>query len=373
LKVAYFILNSFDVDSRARLEVETINQMGHKVDIIVTEGASSTKHLGCPIHRIGQRRWPSRKIRFIQYNLAAALIGMRLRADIYHAVDLDTLAAAFWAARKTGGRIIYEARELYTELEPLRGRKVIRSFWQSLERRLIGKVDRVVTINESIAMELCGRYGIEKPAVIRNVAGAPKSLNPRDLKAQYGIPEDNKILIYQGVLRRGQGLMKQLDILRLLNGVSMVFVGDGPLESDLKEKTSRLALNDRVIFAGRVAPDELLSYTASADAGMLLMEGVALNNRLALPQKLFQYLSAGIPQIVSSMPEMSRFVKEQGTGIVVSSDDPVGAAAEIAGFISDHERFNMARENCRKSAATINWETESARWIEIYKELEPGG
>jgi glycosyltransferase involved in cell wall biosynthesis len=370
LRVAYFILNSFDVDSRARLEVETIRKMGHEVEIIVTKGASSREYLGCPIHRIGQWRWPSRKIRFIQYNLAAALIGMRLKAEIYHAVDLDTLAAAFWAGRKTGGRVIYEARELYTELEPLRGRNLVRLFWENLERRLISEVDAVVTINESIAMELCKRYGIEQPPVIRNVARAPKSLKKRNLKEEFGIPGSHKILIYQGVLRRGQGLSTQLDILRFLDGVSMILIGDGPMEMVLKERASRLGLERRVIFAGRVAPDELLNYAASADAGMLLMEDVALNNRLALPQKLFQYLSAGIPQIVSAMPEISRFVREQETGIVVDSKDPVGAAAEIAAFITDSERYGRTRENCRKSAIINNWETESAKWIEIYKEME---
>lgn len=369
MRVAYFILNSFDVDSRARLEVETIRQMGHEVEMIVTKGESSREYLGCPIHRIGQWRWPSRKIRFLQYNLVAALIGMRLKADIYHAVDLDTLAPAFWAGRKTGGRVIYEARELYTELEPLRGRNLVRSFWEHLERRLISKVDAVVTINESIAIELCKRYRIEKPSVIRNVALIPKSLEVRNLRAEFGIPDSHKILIYQGVLRGGQGLLAQLDMLRFLDGVSMIFVGDGPLEKDLREKASRLGLEDRAIFAERIPPDELVNFTASADAGMLLMEDVALNNRLALPQKLFQYLSAGIPQIVSAVPEISRFVRGQETGIVVNSKDPVGAAAEIAAFVFDSERYSRARENCRKSAAINNWETESTKWIEIYEEL----
>ena len=372
MRVAYFILNSFDVDSRARLEVETIRGMGHSVDIIVTKGAESTEYLGCPIHRIGQWRWPSRKMRFIQYNLKAALIGMRLKADIYHAVDLDTLAAAHWAAGRSGGRVIYEARELYTELEPLRGRNIVRSFWESLERRLIGKVERVVTINESIATELVSRYGIEKPAVIRNVAPVPKSIKLVDLRAEYGIPEGHKILIYLGVLRRGQGLLTQLDILRFLERVTMIFVGGGPLEADLRIKVSQLGLQDRAVFAGRIPPDELLNFVASADAGMLLMEDVALNNRLALPQKLFQYLSAGLPQIVSSMPEISRFVREQETGIVISTDDPQIAAAEISGFVFDQERCENARQNCRKSAENNNWERESAKWIEIYNELESG-
>ena len=370
MKVSYLILNSFDIDSRARLEVETIGQMGHQVDIIVTVGAETDEYLGFPIHRIAQQTWPSRKIRFIQYNLKAAMIGMKLKADIYHAVDVDTLAAAYWAAKKTGGRVIYEARELYTELEPLKGRNLVRSFWGYLEKRLIGKAARVVTINDSIADELCRRYGIKKPDVVRNVAKSPGNIRAIDLRRKFGIPHDHKIIVYQGVLRRGQGLSYQLDILRYLDRVVMMFLGEGPIESELKEKSSSLDVGDKLIFAGRIPPDELLNYTASADAGILLMEDIALNNRLALPQKIFQYLIAGIPQIVSPMPEISRFVEDEKTGVVVSEDDPREAADAIAGFLFNDNIYLAARENCRKSSLKNNWETESLKWIEIYKDLE---
>ncbi len=370
MRVAYFILNPFDIDTRARLEVETIGRMGHQVDIIVTVGAETKEFLGYPIHRIAQLTWPSRKIRFIQYNLKAALIGMRLKADIYHAVDVDTLAAAFWAANKTGGKVIYEARELYTELEPLRGRNLVRSFWGYLEKRLIGKAARVVTINDSIADELCRRYRIRRPDVIRNVAKSPVSIMPVDLRRKFGIPDDHKIIVYQGVLRRGQGLLYQLDILQHLEKVVMLFIGTGPIEAELKEKSSSLNVEDKVIFAGRVPPDELLNYTASADAGILLMEDIALNNRLALPQKLFQYLSSGIPQVVSPMPEISRFVEDENTGVVVSLSDPQEAADIIGGFIFDEGLYSAVRENCRRSSLKNNWETESVKWIEIYENLE---
>lgn len=370
MRVAYFILNPFDIDTRARLEVETIGRMGHQVDMIVTVGARTKEFLGYPIHRIGQLTWPSRKIRFIQYNLKAALIGMRLKADIYHAVDVDTLAAAFWAANRTGGKVIYEARELYTELEPLRSRNLVRSFWGYLEKRLIGKAARVVTINDSIADELCRRYRIKRPDVIRNVAKSPVSISPVDLRRKFGIPDDHKIIVYQGVLRRGQGLLYQLDILQHLEKVVMLFIGRGPIEAELKEKSSSLNVEDKVIFAGRVPPDELLNYTASADAGILLMEDIALNNRLALPQKLFQYLSAGLPQVVSPMPEISGFVEGENTGVVVSLSDPREAADTIGGFIFDEGLYSAVRENCRRSSLKNNWETESVKWIEIYENLE---
>jgi glycosyltransferase involved in cell wall biosynthesis len=370
LKVAYLILNSLEYDSRARLEIDVIGGMGHQVEIICTVGADSDNYKGHPVHRVVQNTWPTRKIRFVQFNLHAASIGTRLEADVYHAVDLDVLSGAYWAAKKTGGTLIYEARELYSELEPLEGRGSLKAIWRGLERRLIGKAYRVITINDSIADELCRRYGIEKPAIIRNVASSKINPKPLDLHDSFNIPEDNRIILYQGVLRKGQGLLYQLEIMKYLNEVTLLFLGAGPIEKEIREISEEFGIEDRVILAGRVPPDELINYTASADAGLLLMEDSALNNRLALPQKLFQYLVAGIPQIVSPMPEISRFVTEDDTGIVVPLKNPPEAAERISRFLNDPKRYDSVRKNCRRSAIENNWEKESAKLVKIYRELE---
>jgi glycosyltransferase involved in cell wall biosynthesis len=370
LKIAYFILNSFDFDSRARLEVETLGDMGHHVEIIATAGADSVSFNRFPIHRIAQWNHPTRKFRFLQYNMTAARIGRRLRADVYHAVDLDVLQAAVRSAGKA--KIVYESRELYTELEALSGRPAIKAVWRGLEGRLIGKADKVITINESIAAELSKRYGIGKPVVIRNAAPLPQNIKPVDLHSKFNIPADWKILIYQGVLRRGQGLPYLLEIVSCLENMALLLVGSGPLESELKDRAASSNLADKIRFAGRVPPDELANYTAAAAAGLLFMEDVSLNNRLALPQKLFQYLAAGIPQIVSPMPELASFVETEGTGLVTPPGDPKTAAGLISDFLCNERNYRQARANCASSASRNNWALESLKLRKVYEDLEPG-
>ncbi len=372
MKVAYFILNNFDFDSRARLEVETLVSMGHRVEIIATVGAASSTYLGSPIHRLPQWRGPTKKFRFAQYNLLAAMAGVRSGAHIYHAVDLDALLPAVWAAWRNGGRVIYEARELYTELEALSGRAAVKKTWERLERRLIGKAEKVITINDSIAGELCRRYGIASPTVVRNVAPLPGKLEARDLRKIFDIPSDWKVLIYQGVLRAGQGLAYLIEIMARLEKAALLFVGDGPLRGELSQKSERLGLSHKVRFAGRVPPDELLSYTTGADAGLLLMEDVALNNRLALPQKLFQYLVAGIPQIVSPMPEIAGFAERAGTGIVVPLGNAGEAAAKIAAFLCDDGKLVRVKASCREASKEHNWQVESKKLRAVYEDLEVG-
>jgi len=369
LKIAYLILNSFDIDSRARLEVETLKTAGHEIDIIATTGGSSDDFLGCRIHRIKQRTWPSRKIRFIQYNMQAARIGAGLKADVYHAVDLDTLYPACKAAELNRSKIVYESRELYTELEALRGRKFITSFWRSLEARLIGRADSVITINDSIADELAARYRIPKPGIIRNVAVRADSLEPVDLRKELNIPSDHRIIVYQGVLRKGQGLTYLLRIVDVMSKVSLVFLGDGPLREELVMQANYLGLDDIVRFPGRIPPDQLLNFTAGADAGVLLMEDVALNNRLALPQKVFQYMAAGIPQIVSPMPEIAKLVSSEKIGITVTLDNPAESADDIERFLNDSIQYSEARDNSKSAIEKYNWQKESKELLRIYEGL----
>jgi len=370
MKIAYFILNNFEFDTRARLEVETLSKLGYEIDLIVTVGSDKQNYLGHKIHRIKQYRWPSRKVRFLQYNMRAAEIGIQLKADIYHAVDVDVLTAAHRAAKKTGGKLIYEARELYKELEPLKGRKTVKAIWEAVERKYIGKADYVFTINNSIADELSRRYGINKPDVIRNVAKLPEKLNPVDLRSKFNINNDTKILIYQGVLRSGQGLMYLLDIMYNIKDTVLIVLGSGHLEKELKEKVKTLNLENKVILPGRVPPEQLLNYTAGADGGILLMEDVALNNKLALPQKIFQYLVAGIPQIVSPMPEIAGFVESENTGIVVTLDDPQTAAGSIMNLLKNNDEISKLKYNCMESSKIHNWDVEAKKLEAIYKKYE---
>jgi len=370
VKIAYFILNNFDCDSRARLEVETLLASGHDVEIIATEGADTLNFKGARIHRIPQWSAPTRKFRFLQYNFLAARIGKALSADVCHAVDLDTLYAAYVAAGKGRRLLVYEARELYTELEALAGRNLIKRVWAFLERRLIAKAQKIMTINQSLAAELMRRYGISRPEIVRNVAPLTKMQSPVNLREIFGIPADWKVLIYQGVLRPGQGLAYLIDMARYFEKIALIFAGDGIIKTLLTNKVVEFGLAQKVKFAGRIDPEMLPNFTAGADAGLLLMEDVALNNRLALPQKLFQYLAAGIPQIVSRMPEIASFVEAEGTGLIVPLDDPHRTACEIISFLSDGRRFDAARECCRRSAVRHNWELESAKLVKIYKALE---
>ena len=84
----------------------------------------------------------------------------------------------------------------------------------------------------------------------------------------------------------------------------LVFMGHGPMRSDTEQLVENLGLQSKVRFIDPVPPEKLLSVTASADLGLTFLEDCCLNHRYALPNKLFEYLAAGVPVIASDLPEI---------------------------------------------------------------------
>ncbi|NLI15899.1 MAG: glycosyltransferase family 4 protein [candidate division Zixibacteria bacterium] len=366
MRICFFILNPFDFDSRARLICHDILDRGWRLDIIATTGADSSSFEGAPIHRIPQHIWPSRKRRFIEYNIRAAEIARSLDADIYHAVDLDTLWAANRAAKINNRKLLYESRELYTEQLTLNGRNLVKAGWRILESRLIHNADAVVTINSAIARELSARYSIKEPFVVLNTAAGVSNARPIDFRKECGL-DSKYILIYQGILRPGQGILRAIDLIAGLPETGLVIVGDGPLRAEIEKRIDQLKIGDRTRLTGMVPPDNLMSYTMGADAGLLLMEAEALNNRLALPQKLFQYISAGIPPIVTSLPCLREIVEKDGLGLVLDEQPLDSDRQKLSEFLSFG--LNGAAQRCASVKDRYSWHNEGHKLIKIYESL----
>ena len=366
MQVCFFILSSFDFDSRARLICRDILNAGWQLDIIATDEGKLDKFYDAPIHRVLQPVKPFRQRRFIEYNLKAAAIAKSISADIYHAVDLDTLWAAIKAAKATGGKVIYESRELYTELLALKDRTLIKSFWRMLEKRLIHKANSVITINQSIADELTKRYSIQKPTVAMNVAEIAEIKEPVDLRKKYNL-DCEFVLIYQGVLRPGQGILRSLRLLRDLPKVGIVFVGDGLYRNEMEKQIVEYGLSSQVRLAGMIDPAELPRYTAGADAGLLLMEAAAMNNYLALPQKIFQYIAAGVPPIVTDLPELARIAHQDNLGVVLNSNNENYDSTTVGQFLN--QGLNDAKKACNGVKSKYNWKIEGDKIMSVYRGL----
>ncbi len=239
-------------------------------------------------------------------------------ADIYHASDLYTLPALSAAARKSGARLVFDSRELYPHVAATAGRPWVRLFWHLIQMRFVPRADLVYTVSDSIADRLRDTYGIPRPVVTHNVPERKAPVKRTDcLRRALPLLSDLPVVLHQGRIQNHRGCAFLVDAFREVPDASLVFLGDGPLRPELETRVRQLGLADRIHFLDPVPPSALLEVTASADIGVTLLEDTCLNHRFALPNKLFEYLQAGLPVLASDLPEIRRVVLPFNVGRTV--------------------------------------------------------
>jgi glycosyltransferase involved in cell wall biosynthesis len=291
-----------------------------------------------------------------------------LEAGVYHAHDLVTLPVAWAASRVCRARLVYDAHELFTEIGRLG--PVIRALLRVVERTLIVRADRVVTVNESIAAELSRRYGVAAPAVVMNFPrtnGQTFSRERSPLRAKVGLPPGIPVVLYQGMFMPYRGLENLVRAARSFTRAHLVMMGWGALLEPLRELARKEGVEDRVHFTGGVPLGELLSYTAGADVGAIPYRNVGLNNYYTSPNKLFEYCAAGVPVVASRFPELLKVVEGLGIGATFDPEQPEEIAAAVNGLLDDAAALARARANVARAGPRFTWEKESAKLLDVYR------
>ncbi len=290
-------------------------------------------------------------------------------AAVYLASDLYTLPGLADAAEQHGGRVVFDSRELYAHLDSSAGRPWVRAVWGAVERRAIRRADVVFTVNRSIAERLARTYGIAPPTVLHNAPEARPVPASGRLRAALGLAPDRPIVLYQGLLREGRGLPQLIAAMEAVPEAVLAVIGEGPMEEALRRQAA--PLGDRVRFLGFILPDDLPAYTADADLGALLIEPRTESLRLALPNKLFEYLSAGVPVLASPGPEMRRVVETFDVGLVADPDDPHALTAALRRGLTDEPARARWRSHAPRALAAHAWEPDAERFQQTILDLLP--
>ncbi len=308
---------------------------------------------------------------FARAHRAFRTAALTLPAAVYHASDLYTLPALSAAARHHGGRLVYDARELYAYVAATAGRPWVRGFWRAVEGCFIRRADAVFTVSPSIAEHLARTYGIPPPPVLYNAPPRRPVAPSGALRALAGIAPGTAVILHQGQMRRDRGCDALVAAMADVRGAVLVFLGGGPYRPALEARVARLGLTDRVRFHAPVPPDALLPLTAGADVGVTLLEDTCLNHRYALPNKLFEYLMAGVPVLASALPEMRRVVEGHDVGCVVDPADRTALVQTLQHMIDDGAARDHWRRHIPAVFETFGWEQSSEAFVRTYERLLP--
>jgi glycosyltransferase involved in cell wall biosynthesis len=289
--------------------------------------------------------------------------------DVIHAHDAAMLLPGMLAARRARAKLVYDSHELATGVPYRRG--AWPAVVSGVERLGAPRADAVITVSEGIAARLSERYPLRRPpTVVRNLPDLPAagSAPVPDLRRDLAIGEA-PLVLHQGAVAAGRGCETLLRALALLPGAHLLFLGaEGAYADRLRAAAGSQDLVDRTHLLPPVPPDALLSYTAQADVGVSLLEASCENHRLALPNKLFEYVAAGLPVVVSDLPEAGGLVREREIGWCCDPADAEAVAGALRTALAQRDDEGL-RNRIDRAAAELSWERESQRLLDLYEDL----
>ena len=359
-KIIISVTNDLITDQRLEKVCNTLFQNGFNILLIGRKLKNSE-----PINRNYQTKrfkllFNNGFLFYAEYNFRLFFYLLFIKKDILLANDLDTLMANYLISKLQRKKIVLDCHELFPEIPELVHRKRVKNFWLFLEKMLVPKIEKKYTVCDSIA-----NYYLEKYQtyfeVFKNLPykkEIEKGSFPFDTK-------DKKIILYQGAINIGRGLELLIETMKYLDNHLFIIIGYGDIFLKLKEKVSTEKLEDRVFFLGKMAPESLHKITPLADLGISLEEDLGLNYRFALPNKIFDYIQAEIPILISDLPEMKKVVLEYKVGEIVTNRNPKEIGIQIEMLLE--KDFSNQLKIAKKE---LVWENQEENILNFFNKID---
>lgn len=382
MNITMIVLNHFTHDARIQREAKTLSSAGHRVRVVALHkaGLATDEQIdGFRVSRLVLKssRWHGGRIapipKYAEFALRLARTTRYEPAEVYHSHDGNTLLATFPIVRRDRAAWIYDSHELESgrNFGDSHLARAYQWLWPLPERLLIRYVDAVISASPSYADQLCRLYNIVRPTVVANCPEYVPPMKSTILQKRFQIPPDHTVLVYQGGVMRNRGIEVAIKSLEFLeSNVHLVVLGSGPALGDFQHLAAQLGLLNRVHFAGQIPLAELPSHTASAHLGLTLIQNSCASYYHTLPNKIFEYIMAGIPVVASDFPAMAQVIRQHQVGEAVRDpSSPLEVAEAVRRVMSDPDAYDRLRANAHRAARILNWETEQEHLLDVYRSL----
>ena len=378
MRIANVVLNDFTRDNRVLKVSQSLAADGHdvtvvalhKTDLDVVEQRDGWRVVRT---RIRMGALPRGTVFGVlkMAELALRVVWRWRKVDAWHCNDIEAFVLG-WCAQRLNPRLqlIYDCHEFEAErnAKPAVERKMVA--W--LERRMIRKAAAVLTVSPSIADAYRERYAAHGIPEVRLVRNIPEPKPPQDgqapdhFRSRFGIPENDFIALYQGAFTHNRGLETALDAMRGLEGtgIHLVLMGYGPLQP-LVDATAEALPHVHVHPA--VAYEDVLEHTRSADVGLVSVKPTCLSYLYCLPNKLFEYLLAGVPVLANDLPDCRALIEEYHVGQVVEADTAEGWRKALQRLQA--EGTEGFQHGLRDAGGALSWVHESQVLCAAYRRV----
>lgn len=293
-------------------------------------------------------------------------------AEVYHAHDDNALAPCYIAALWHKTPLIFDAHEF--PLKDVTHRRWLNLLLTHLLTLMMRRCSGIITVSPPIAQEIGKLYHVSNVSLVRNIAIYQKPLKSNRLRQFLSLGSDVQIALYQGnlqddrsldtLVRAGTFLEKNIVIVLIGKGV-------GSTQARLEALIASEGVGDRVKIIPPIPYAELLEWTASADIGLITFSpNYSTSIRLCLPNKLFEYIMAGLPVLASPLDAVEDVLRKYDVGLVVSSLSPVDIGTAIEAMLADRTGLERMRSNALAAAQKeLCWERERSQLIRLYQNI----
>lgn len=350
--------------------VHKVSQTLHEEDFeVLLIGRKMKKSLSLPPRDYDTRRlelWFSKTVLFyMNYNLRLFILLLFTKADILLANDLDTLPANFFISKLKRIPLIYDSHEYFTGVPELQNRPFVRKIWEKIERLIFPELKSVYTVNNSIARLYREQYNKD----IRVVRNVPNLVNTNEALAGYPSGKA-KIILYQGSgINMNRGVEELVLSMKYLDAqeFQLWIAGGGDVYDELKILAAAEHLQDRIRFIQKVPFNELRKITVQAHLGVSIDKPTNINYLYSLPNKVFDYIHAGLPLLVSALPEIKGVLEKYSIGSFIDNHEPKHIATKIQFMFTDKERYIAWKRNTETAKKDLCWQKESLVIKDIFR------
>jgi len=229
-----------------------------------------------------------------------------------------------------------------------------------------------MTVNSSLADIFSDEYKVNIE-IIRNVPVSEKHSDDDGDQNNEAVflkeHQDKSKIIYQGVLNKDRGIEESILAMRYVENAVFLIAGEGDLSKELRKLAKKEGLSDKVEFLGRINLTELGKITRLCTLGLSLEKDTCLSYRYSLPNKIFNYMHAGIPVLSSDLIEKRGLIEKCEMGLFIESYDPEHIGSMINEMLSNSEKIFWWKQNSLKGAKQFNWEIEEQKLLRFYENI----
>jgi glycosyltransferase involved in cell wall biosynthesis len=397
---------NFPPDIRVEKEAKALIDAGHEVHLLVfkrrhDKGEPEEEIKGITIHRVShprekmsslKNRWNSIKFHTTFVNPYWAKMiekyAREFKWDVLHAHDLQLVGSALSAGKKLGIPVVADLHEnkpdqylakraSYPFFKRLR--YAIRTnifIWRFYEKMALQQCDRVIVVVREMAERLYP-YGIPESriVIVSNTEDASvfqENELDDEILDRY---RNDWVISFIGGLAPYKGISTLIKALPLaasdIPNLKCVIVG--AKRQEYVERCTKLAMqygaDKRVDILEWLPFKKVRSFMAASAAGIIPFDHVR-QYQASAPHKMFQYMTSGIPLVVSNMRSFERLMEETGAGLVFEAGDPSSLARAIVELHRNPElRDRLGRNGYKAARGLYAWRHDAARLVGLYNEL----